>query len=174
MRQSRRRALTAGVGALAGLGAGFALLRPATEPRAWSVAAVDCDEPVVDGYDGDDVYGTLLTSRAEAMDRLRTTECFDPYREEYFALDYDDYVVSVRVAALPAAATVETTAYEFDGETLYCSVEIAADGTGDGGADGGETNATDAGAVTLQQTVTTWALNDAPKPSRVRLVVERH
>ena len=168
MRQSRRRVLTAGVGALAGLGAGFALLRSATEPRAWSVATLDCETPIVDGYDGDRVYATLLTSRAEAMDRLRTTDCFDPYREEYFALDYDDYVVSVRTAALPAGITVERVAYEFDGDALWCAVHVSDDNDAD------DANATDAGTVELQQVVTTWALNDAEKPERVELVVQQH
>ncbi len=166
MKPSRRRALTAGVGALAGLGAGVALRRPRTRPRAWSVSAVDCEEPVVDGYDGDRLYATLLTSRREARDRLRTTDCFDPYREEYFALDYDAYVVSVRTAALPAGQSVETVEHEFEGDTLWYVVALtddaAADGTGD------------ADSVTLRQVVTTWELNDAEKPDRVRLVAERH
>lgn len=165
MRQSRRRLLTAGVGALAGLGAGVALRRPVPEPRAWSVAAVDCEQPVVDGYDGDRTYATLLTSRREARDRLRTTECFDPHREEYFALDYDAYVVSVRVAALPAGRRLASVAYEFDGDTLHHVVKVTDEGSGSADPDRG---------VTLRQVVTTWALNGAEKPSRVRLVVERH
>jgi hypothetical protein len=170
MKRSRRHALTAGVGALAGLGAGFALRRTERQPRAWRVAAVDCDEPVVDGYGGDGgdgVYGTLLTSRREARDRLRTTDCFDPYREEYFALDYDAYVVSVRLAALPAGTSIELTDYEFDGDTLWCSVEIVDE-------DGGNGTGDDAGSMTLRQVVTTWELHDAAKPARVELVVERH
>lgn len=169
MKPSRRRALTAGVGALAGLGAGFALQRAERRPRAWSVTTVDCAEPILDAYDGDRFYATLLESRREARDRLRTTECFDPYREEYFALDYDAYVVSVRVAALPEGRSTEVVAYEFDGDTLWYTVEVTggSDGNGGNGSD-------DAGTVTLRQVVTTWELNDAEKPSRVRLVVRQH
>lgn len=159
MELSRRGLLTVGTGTIASGVGGYTLHPFGRNPRAWRVSYVDCDEPIVEGYDGARFYATLLISQAEANDRLLETECFGPGRREYLTIDYDEFVVSVRTAALPAGATVETVSYEFDDDTLEYALKVTE------GAD------VDQERKVLQHVVTTWELNGAKKPSQIRLDV---
>lgn len=146
-----------GVGLLTSGGIAGAWVATPDSPRAWRVSAVDCNEPIVDGYDGQELYATLLTSRDEAASRLVERECFDPHLHSYLSLDYDEFVVSVRTAVLPPGQQLRMVSSEFDGDVLTQVVERP------------ETQSSGEQTGRLHHVLTTWELNDAPTPERIEI-----
>lgn len=157
---TRRNLLAGGVGISILGGASRLLNIPRESPRAWRVSFVDCDEPIVKGYDGEQFYATLIRSRAEARERFVETECFGPNIQQYLSLDYSEFVVSVRTAVLPTDKRLQTVSYEFAEDTLKHVVRVA--------------DVEDEAKATqgMRHVVTTWELNGAKSPERVQLKVE--
>lgn len=129
-------------------------------PRKPGAYWLDSDEPIVEGApsseDEGDYYGTILTSRKEADERLNPKVY--PDDEAWNDVDYESKFVSVNSMALPADRQLTTETAELRDRTYVYEGRVAPQtSTGKG--------------TYVTNLLLKWTLNGRPKPETAEMTI---